>query len=500
MAREQASAESGFNPRIAIIGAGMSGIAAVVKLRKAGYDNLTVFEKSHKVGGTWRENRYPGLSCDVPSHWYSFSFAPNPNWSHKFSYGPEIQAYMEKTAEDFDVISAVRFNTAVEKLDYRDSQWHLVTEHGDEEVFDTVISATGVLHHVAIPDIDGLDSFAGNSFHTAQWDDSVDLTGKRVGIIGTGSTASQIIGAITPIVSEMNVFQRTPQWIAPLPQRAYSRLERFLMRRFPILTRLLYWTNYGMFKLVFGPATTGNKKAQEKISKICADHLEQEIPDPELRAKLTPSYQAACKRLIFASDFYPAMRQEHTNLITEAIDKIEPQGIRTKDGDLHELDILILATGFDAAKFILPTQVTGEGGADLATFWGRSPRAHRAVAMPHFPNFWMVEGPTGPIGNLSLIMISEHQLDYIILMLDEMRDKGITSIAPKAAAYAAYNDSMSERVKDTVWVTGGCDSWYFDESGQPNLYPFPPQQYLRDMRAPIFDEYDVEPRRNVAAE
>lgn len=489
-----------LNQRIAIIGAGMSGIAAVIKLRKAGYHNLKVFEKGSKVGGTWRENRYPGLSCDVPSHWYSFSFAPNPDWSHKFSYGPEIQAYMEKTAEDFDVLSVCHFDTAVEKLDYLDGKWHVLTNHGDKEIFDIVISATGVLHHVSIPDFKGLETFEGHSFHTAQWDNDVDLTNKRVGIIGTGSTASQIIGAITPIVKEMNVFQRTPQWVAPLPQRAYSKFERFVMRRFPWLSRLLYWTNYGMFKLVFGPATTGDKKAQKKISDICTKHLEEEIKDPVLRAKLTPSYQAACKRLIFASEFYPAMRQEHTNLITESIDQIEARGVRTKDGQLHELDVLILATGFDSSKFILPTKVTGDGGVDLETVWGRSPRAHRAVAMPHFPNFWMIEGPTGPVGNLSLIMISEHQIDYIISLLDKMGRDGLTSLAPKAEAYQQYNAAMNERVKDTVWVTGGCDSWYIDESGLPNLYPFPPQQYLRDMKNPQIDEYEIEPRRNMAAE
>ena len=489
-----------LKPRIAIIGAGMSGIAAVIKLRKAGYDDITVFEKSEKVGGTWRANRYPGLSCDVPSHWYSFTFAPNPNWSHKFSYGPEIQAYMEKTAADFDVLSVCRFNTSVEALDYIDGQWRLVTQHGDEEIFDIVISATGILHHPSKPDIAGLDSFEGKSFHSAEWDMEVDLTGKRVGIIGTGSTAAQIIGEITPRVAEMNVFQRTPQWVAPLPQRAYSKFEKTMMRLLPFIPRLLYWLNYGMFKLVFGPATTGDKKAQEKISQICHTHLEENIKDPELRAKLTPDYQAACKRLIFASDFYPAMTQEHTNLITERISQIEATGIRTADGQLHELDILILATGFDSSAFILPTKVTGENGSDLAEFWGRAPRAHRGVALPNFPNFWMLEGPTSPVGNLSLIMISEHQIDYIISMLDLMGRKGLTSLAPTRQAYEDYNKAMRERVKDTVWVTGGCDSWYIDESGLPNLYPFPPQQYLREMHAPHEDEYEATPRRNIAAE
>jgi cation diffusion facilitator CzcD-associated flavoprotein CzcO len=288
--------------------------------------------------------------------------------------------------------------------------------------------------------------------------------------------------------------------VAPLPQRAYSKFEKTMMRLLPFIPRLLYWLNYGMFKLVFGPATTGNKRAQEKISQICHTHLEENVKDPELRAKLTPNYQAACKRLIFASDFYPAMTQEHTNLITERISQIEAKGIRTADGKLHELDILILATGFDSSAFILPTKVTGENGSDLAEFWGRAPRAHRGVALPNFPNFWMLEGPTSPIGNLSLIMISEHQIDYIISMLDLMGKKGLTSLAPNRQAYDDYNNAMRERVKDTVWVTGGCDSWYIDESGLPNLYPFPPQQYLRDMHDPHENEYEATPRRNIAAE
>lgn len=487
-------------PRIAIIGAGMSGIAAVVKLRKAGYHDLTVFEKSEKVGGTWRANRYPGLSCDVPSHWYSFSFAPNPDWSHKYSYGPEIQAYMEQTAAKFDVRSACRFNTSVETLDYVDGQWHLVTQHGDAEIFDIVISATGILHHPSKPDIAGLDQFEGRCFHSAEWDMDADLDGKRVGIIGTGSTSAQIVGAITDKVAKMDVFQRTPHWIAPLPQRAYSKFERFMMRLLPFIPRMIYWANYTQFKMVFGPATTGNKWAQKKITDICNQHLEDAIEDPELRAKLTPSYQAACKRLIFASDYYPAMQQDHANLITQGITQIEPTGIRTEDGALHELDVLILATGFHVSSFILPTKVTGENGADLGDFWGQAPRAHRGVAMPNFPNFWMLEGPTSPVGNLSLIMISEHQVDYIISMLDAMQSRGITTLAPKTEAYDRYNAAMSVRVKDTVWATGGCDSWYIDASGLPNLYPFPPQQYLRDMHRPQLDEYDANPRRNIAAE
>ncbi|MDC3401827.1 NAD(P)/FAD-dependent oxidoreductase [Alphaproteobacteria bacterium] len=491
----------GRQPRIAIIGAGMSGIAAVVKLRKAGFEDITVFEKTDRVGGTWRENRYPGLSCDVPSYWYSFSFARNPDWSHRYAYGPEIQAYMERVANDFDVISIVKFNTAVTDITYDDPIWHVTTSQGDEEVFDIVISATGVLHHTTIPNFKDREKFAGESFHTAKWQDDVDLSGKRVGIIGTGSTSAQIIGAMTEHVEKMVVFQRTPQWIAPRPQKKYSPLRRFFMRYVPGMTILAYWIEYLKFKYTFGPATTGNKYWEGKISELCQQHLDDNVQDPVLKAKLTPNYQAACKRLIFASEFYPAISRPNCDLVTDEIDRMSPVGIITKDGEEHALDVLIYATGFDAAAFILPTKVTGENGRDLKDFWEGSPRAHRAVSVPGFPNFWMIEGPTGPVGNLSLIMVSEHQIDYIISMLKMMKQKGIASLAPKQDAFASYNAELGERVKQTVWYTGGCDSWYFDKTGKPNLYSFPPQKYLQDMHAPNLDEYETRPALNhVAAE
>ncbi|MGR8922065.1 MAG: flavin-containing monooxygenase [Gammaproteobacteria bacterium] len=491
-------AQAGTQPKIAIIGAGMSGIAAVVKLRKAGYTDLTVFEKTDRVGGTWRENTYPGLSCDVPSRWYSFSFALNPDWDHRYSYGPEIQAYMEKTARDFNVTDAVRFNTPVSDVRYEGPHWRLTTAAGEELVFDVVISATGVLHHPMFPKIDGLDSFEGDMFHTARWDHSVPLEGKRVGIIGTGSTSAQIVGAIADKVGEMRVFQRTPQWMAPLPQKKYNSFDKWLMRTFPVLQKLSFHFYFQAMLRTFAEATIGNKRMQKLLSWVCLRNLEKNVPDPELRRKLTPDYQAACKRLIFCSDFYPAISRDNAHLVTDAIDSITPAGVRTADGKLHELDVLVLATGFDPAAFILPTKVTGEDGVDLREFWDGAPRAHRAVALPGFPNFWMLEGPTGPVGNLSLITITENQVDYIIAMLDKMKQDGLAAVAAKPEAFAEYNAGMTEAVQKTVWVTGGCTSWYMDKTGTPNLYPYKPARYLSDMQHPVYAEYrlleSVEPK------
>ncbi len=485
----RAWAREGRQPAIAIIGAGMSGIAAVVKLRRAGYTDLTVFEKTDRVGGTWRENTYPGLSCDVPSHWYSFTFAPNPDWSHRFSYGPEIQAYMEKTAHDFGVTDVVRFETPVTDLVYDAPVWRLTTGAGEELEFDVVIAATGILHKPAFPDIEGLESFEGDRFHSARWDHSVQLAGRKVGIIGTGSTSAQIVGAITDQVAEMRVFQRTPQWMVPLPQKTYSPLWKRVRRMFPFLQRLTYQFFMRAMIRTFGMATVGDVRMQRWISRLARKNLEENVADPELREKLRPDYQAACKRLILCSDFYPAISRDHAHLVTESIECITPEGVRTSDGAVHELDVLVLATGFDPGAFILPTRVTGEDGRDLEAFWDGAPRAHRAVSVPGFPNFWMLEGPTGPVGNLSLITISEHQLDYVIQMLDRMKADGLEAIAPREDAFFAYNESMGEAIGDTVWVTGGCTSWYMDKTGRPNLYPWPPQRYLREMRNPDLSEF-----------
>ncbi|MCA9504279.1 MAG: NAD(P)/FAD-dependent oxidoreductase [Myxococcota bacterium] len=482
-------ARQGRQPRIAIIGAGMSGIAAVVKLRRAGYTDLTVFEKADRVGGTWRENHYPGLSCDVPSYWYSFTFAKNPDWSHRFAYGPEIQAYMERTARDFGVLDVTHFDTPVTELRYEAPTWRLTTGRGDEHVFDVVISATGVLHHPAFPDIPGLDSFEGEAFHSARWNDDLDLAGKRVGIIGTGSTAAQIVGEIGPEVGRMSVFQRTPQWMAPLPQKAYSKAWKRFLRLFPFVQTLLYHFYYWYMTSRVGGAVLGDEKAHARLAEACRRNLAENVHDPELRARLTPDYKAACKRIVVASDFYPAICADNAELVTDAIERIEPGGVRTKDGRLHELDVLVLATGFDPTRFILPTKVTGENGVDLEKRWDDAPRAHRSMSVPGFPNLWMIEGPTGPVGNLSLITISEYQLGYVIQCLDKMKRDGLEAIAAREEAFDAYNAYLREGLKKTIWVTGGCHSWYIDKTGMPNLYPYAPQQFRKEMQRPDFSEY-----------
>jgi len=491
----QGWAQTGRTPRIAIIGAGMSGIAAVVKLRRAGYTDITVYEKGDRVGGTWRENSYPGLSCDVPSHWYSFTFEPNPDWPHRFSYGPDIQAYMERTAQKYGVTECTRFNTEVTDLRYEAPVWQLTTSQGEQATYDLVIAATGILHHPSVPDIPGLDSFEGARFHTARWDHNVSIEGKRVGIIGTGSTSAQIVGAIADKVEHLALFQRTAQWMHPLFQREYPEYWKKLLRAFPVLCRASYWFYYKVIEWTIAEATVGNKLLQWYVSWMCRRNLEKNVPNPVKRAKLTPDYQAACKRLIICSDFYPAISRDNADIVTEGIERIEPTGIRTKDGVLHALDVLVLATGFKVSNFILPTRVTGEKGVELNALWNGIPHAHRAMSIPGFPNFWMLEGPTGPVGNISLTSITENQIDYIIQCLDKMKRDGLLAMAPKKKAFEDYNAAMAEAVKNTVWFTGGCQSWYLDKNGIPNLYPWAPRRFRKEMQHPDFSEYRLMHRR-----
>lgn len=496
-------AKEGRSPRIAIIGAGISGIGAVIALRKAGYTDLTVYEKADSIGGTWRDNHYPGLSCDVPSYWYSYSFAPNPEWSYRFSYGPEILGYVKSVAEKFDVMSVVNLSSPVTELTYLGPQWRLRAAGHGEQLFDFVISATGILHHPMYPDIEGLESFEGDMFHSARWDESVPLDGRRVGVIGTGSTSAQIVGEVTHKVGHMTVFQRTPHWMVPLFQKKYSRAWKTFLHVFPWVQKLIgAWYRKIMLDN-FAEATIGNVEKQQRIEAVCLRNLEQNVPDPELRRKLTPDYRATCKRLIVCSDFYPAISRDNAELVTNAIQCIEPGGVRTTDGRLHELDVLVLATGFKVSEFILPTRVYGENGVELSEMWDGAPRAHRAMAIPGFPNFWMLEGPTGPVGNLSLISITEMQLNYLIQCLDKMKAEKLAGFAVKQSAYDHYNEAINGAVQKTVWATGGCDSWYIDKTGNPNLYPWHPRQFYREMEQPDFDEYrlldDVVPAVNEAA-
>ncbi|MGE0153557.1 MAG: flavin-containing monooxygenase [Reyranellaceae bacterium] len=476
-------------PRFAIIGAGMSGILTGIRLKEKGLTNFTIYEKAATLGGTWRENTYPGVACDVPSHVYCYSFELSPDWSRRFSPGPEIRDYFERVAVKHGIDRHIRYDSRIDKVEFRDGRWELSGPNGLKDTADFVVAATGVLHVPVVADIPGLKDFAGASFHTARWDHSVDLAGKRVGIVGTGSTAIQIVPAIVDKVKSLSLFQRTAQWILPLPNPFYTEEEKRLYRENPDMLRQHYEHWAQRFNETFARAVLGDEVELGRIEKLCRDNLEDNVRDPALKARLTPNYRAACKRLIMSDEFYPAIQKPNAHLVTEAIERVEPQGVRTKDGVLHELDVLVIATGFNGHAFLRPMEVVGPHGNRLDEYWKDSNRAYRSVAVPGFPNFFMLVGPNSPIGNFSVIMISEMQVDYMLQLVDAARAAG-RPIAPSHAATDRFNAAIRSAMQGTVWQSG-CKSWYFDKNGNVQLWPWSFEQFVEDMKKPDLRDFEL---------
>ncbi len=477
------------SPRVAIIGAGMSGILTAIELQKAGITDFTVYEKAAALGGTWRDNTYPGLCCDVPSHMYRYSFEPNAEWSRRFSPGAEIRAYFEGAAKKYGIESRIRYNTEITRARFDNGKWHL--ECGDRalDVVDIILSAAGVLHHPVYPDIAGLDDFAGAVFHSARWDHDAPLDGRRIGIIGTGSTAVQITADLVGKVAQLSLFQRTAQWVFPQANPAFSEPEKDVFRNEAGAMDTLHAALTRLFADTFGEAVIGDEEQMKNIEDACQANLDR-VTDPELKARLTPDYQAACKRLIVSDEFYEAIQQPNAELVADAIERVEPGGVRTADGRLHPLDVLVLATGFNGHSFMRPMDLTGRDGVELSDFWAEAATAHRSVSLPGFPNFFMLVGPNSPIGNFSLVDISEKQLAYIMQLIDLWRDGTANEISAKGDAMMAFNATIKDAMKDTVWVTG-CQSWYLDKNGNPAMWPFPYDKFCADMTAPNLDEFDL---------
>ena len=479
----------GHDPRIVIIGAGMAGILTAIKLHEAGYDDYVIYEKSDRVGGTWRENTYPGIACDVPAHLYTYSFEPNPDWSQTFAPGPEIHAYFERVAKKYQILERVRFNEGIPSCEFRDGRWRLRTSTDREDVADVVIAATGVLHHPHVAELPGLDTFAGACFHSARWDHSVALDGKRVGVIGTGSTAIQITSALAGRVAHFDLFQRTAQWIMPIENVEYSAQDKAAFRHDPTKLDALRTQINAAFQHFSNAVIDADSIGIKEIEATCLANLENSVSDPQLREKLRPDYRAGCKRLIFSSDFYAAIQHPNANVVTAGIERIEAGGVRTVDGELHALDVLVVATGFRADSFIRPTTVRGRGGVDLDEVWADLPSAYLSISIPEFPNLFLLNGPNGPVGNFSLIQIAESQVDYILKLVDEIRARRCREISVNAAASASFETERYKAAKKSIWATG-CKSWYLDKNGVPASWPWTPERFFEEMAAPKLESYD----------
>jgi cation diffusion facilitator CzcD-associated flavoprotein CzcO len=475
--------------RFAVVGAGMAGILSAIKLTQAGFTDVTVYEKADRLGGTWRENTYPGIACDVPSHLYCYSFALTPRWSHVFSPGDEIQAYFEGVARDHDVERLIRFGEEVVRCEFSDGRWHLETAKGTRDEVDVVIAATGVLHHPRAPDIEGLDAFEGAMFHSSRWDHTTRIDGARVGVIGTGSTGVQIVSALTGRVAKLSLFQRTAQWVLQVDNPAYSEEEMATLEADGEQLADVHWTLSEAFGGFATAVVDAASPEMAGIEQACRENLEQNVRDPELRERLRPTYRAACKRLVISPNFYEAIQHPNAELVTEPIERLEPGGVRTIDGRLHELDVLVLATGFKADAFMRPMTIIGRGGVTLADAWAERPNAYLSISIPEFPNFFMLNGPNGPVGNFSLIEVAELQFGYILQLIERLRSGEVREISTTQHAMDEHEAARVEAAKNTIWVTG-CRSWYLDDRGVPAVWPWTFDRFREEMREPKLAAYD----------
>ena len=456
---------------VLVVGAGFGGLAMAIKLDEAGRDDFLVVERGSDVGGTWRDNTYPGAACDVPSQLYSYSFALNPEWSSSFSPQPEIQSYIKKVAERSGTLDRFAFDTSLEAATWDESagHWQVRTSAG-ELTADAVVSAAGALSDPKNPDIEGFDSFTGEVFHSARWNHDHDLSGKRVAIIGTGASSIQIVPEIAATVAHLDVYQRTAPWVIPRNDRPYTGVEKLGFKLLPGLQRLyrtaIYWG-----REMYVPAFTKNPKLAWPAQQLALLNIRRGIGDPELRERVTPDYTIGCKRILISNTWYPALDRENVDLVTDGIARVTPHGIITSDGQEREVDVIIVATGFHTTELPIAAKLTGRDGIRLDEhFAEHGMQAYKGSTVHGFPNLFFVVGPNTGLGHSSMVFMIESQVAYILDALSHLgrlsRRRGVAAIEPTAAAQRSYVDRLQDKMEGTVWSAGGCASWYLDSHGR----------------------------------
>jgi cation diffusion facilitator CzcD-associated flavoprotein CzcO len=479
--------------RIAVIGSGFSGIGAAINLKRRGIEDFVVLERADSLGGTWRDNTYPGCACDVPSHLYSFSFAPNPDWSHVFSRQPEIRAYLKDVAQRFGVLPHLHTGTDLVAGAWDDDAmlWRLETNRG-RFTADVVISGCGGLVEPAMPDVPGVETFQGEAFHSARWNHDVDLTGKRVAVVGTGASAIQFVPEVRKQAAHVTVFQRTPPWIVPRLDRQYGEKQKRLLRRFPALQRTArtgqYW--FREWNLM---AFTGAGRMRAMGEREALKHLEAQVPDPQLRAKLTPDYAMGCKRVLLSNDYYPALVQDNVDVVTTAVREIRPHAVVDGDGVEHEVDVVIYGTGFRVMDIPVAHRLTGREGRTMSEEWAEDgAQAHRGTTVAGFPNLFLLLGPNTALGHSSVVFMIEAQIAYVMDALRVLDEHGAQALEVRRRAQDAYNVALQAQLDETVWNTGGCRSWYRDENGRNfTLWPTHTFTFARQTRRFDAEAYEL---------
>jgi cation diffusion facilitator CzcD-associated flavoprotein CzcO len=480
--------------RVAIIGAGFSGLGMAIRLKQEGIEDFVVVERASEIGGTWRDNTYPGCQCDIPSVLYSFSFAPNPNWTRTYPLQAEIRDYLRRCATDFGVMPYVRFDHEVTGAAWDDDQrrWRVETSQG-EITADVLVGGQGGLSNPSVPDIPGLARFEGTQFHSAQWDHDHDLDNERVAVIGTGASAIQFVPRIQPRVARLHLFQRTPSWVMPDPDRPLTDFEHRLFERVPAAQRALR----GLVYLVMEATVLGtmvDKRLAKGLEAVARRHLRRQVRDPELRAKLTPSYTIGCKRITMSDSYYPALAQPNAEVVTEGIREVRERSIVTVDGIEREVDSIILGTGFHVHDNPGFERVRGRAGLTLAEAWKGSPRAYLGTTITGFPNLFLLVGPNSAGGFNSIIFTSEAHINYALRAIKAMDRHGLDTVEVRPEVYDAFAREAEQKLRDSVWNAGGCASWYLDPNGRNGVWwpGFMWRLWQRTRRFEL-DEYRLRP-------
>ena len=480
--------------KVAIIGAGFAGLGTAIRLRQQGEESFVVLERAAQVGGVWRDNTYPGCACDVQSHLYSFSFAPNPDWSRRYSPQAEIWRYLRDCVARFQLARHLRFNQALldAAWDAGAQRWRLQTSAGALTA-EVLVSAAGALSEPSVPRLPGLETFAGKAFHSSRWDHGYDLAGKRVAVIGTGASAIQFIPHLQPRVEKLLLFQRTPPWVVPRLDSAIGPGARKVLRRSALAraaVRLHLFLTRELFALPFlRPALA------HLVRLLALQFLQRSVRDPLLREKLTPRYEFGCKRVLLSDDYFPALQQPNVEVITDSIREVRAASILTSDGAERPIDALIFGTGFEVRDLPIARLVHGRDGRSLEQVWEESPRAHLGTTVQGFPNLFILQGPNTGLGHTSVILMIESQIDHVLSALRHMRAHGVAAVEPRAEAQQAFVSRVDQKMQRTVWLAGGCRSWYLDRTGRNfTLWPgftfsfrsrvqtFRPAEYLCEAR------------------
>ncbi|WP_033341035.1 flavin-containing monooxygenase [Catenuloplanes japonicus] len=442
-------------PSVAVIGAGLGGIAVAALLRHAGFTDFVLLERAAEIGGVWRDNRYPGCACDVPAPLYSYSFFPNPHWSRRFPPHDEILAYVRRCATELGITPHLRLNTEVTSARWESGRWHLLLSDGSSLVADVLVPAVGQLSKPAVPVLPGADTFAGRQLHTTGWDDTVTVTGRRVAVIGTGASAIQLVPAIAGDAAHITVFQRTAPWLIPKPDRRYGHPSPWTMRLARAGTLLLAW--------FATRAITGDPVARTLVTTLSTLQRHWQIRDPALRAQVTPTIPLGCKRTLFTNAWLPALARPDVTLVTDTITAVEPHGIRAADGTLHEADTIVYGTGFTATDFLAPITVTGRNGITLPDTWRNGPHAHLGMTVPGFPNMFLIYGPNTNTGTTSVILFQEAQARYIVQAV-RLLATGAAPLAVSPTRAAAHDAEMQHRLSTSIWTA--CHNWYTTPTGR----------------------------------